>query len=102
MLFYQSTDVYQRRPESGMPETIVTPPRNSTHRFIISRIDTFSACLDTRYATETVDGRVPIVSAWIDARPEEMLITRGSGDLQRSGLRAAVSVATDEIFVSKV
>jgi hypothetical protein len=38
----------------------------------------------------------------MDARPEEILMTRGSGDLRSSGMRAVVSVATDVMFVLKV
>jgi hypothetical protein len=38
----------------------------------------------------------------MDARPEEMSMTRGSGERRSNGTSAVVSVATDVMFVLEV
>jgi hypothetical protein len=59
------------------------------------------ASLDTEYGTETVAGKAPVVKACIEARPEDMLMNRGSDDHRRSGMKAVVIIARGVAFSSK-
>lgn len=69
--------------------------------FESSIISPFIASFDTEYGIDTVGGKEPVVIACIDARADEMLMTRGSGERWSSGSRAVVRTATEVIFVLK-
>lgn len=57
------------------------------------------ANFEIEYGTETVGGNECVVSAVIEARPEEMKMTRGSEERRRRGKKAVVSAAIDVTFV---
>jgi hypothetical protein len=66
-----------------------------------SSINTFIASFDTEYDTDTIGGNEPVVIAYMDARPDKMLITRGSEVRRSNGSRAVVRTAADVTFALK-
>lgn len=47
-------------------------------------------------------GKLPVTMLWMDARPEEMLMTRGLGEWRSRGMERVVSSAAEVMFVLKM